>query len=167
MPNNNTTPLEELMAARATTMAGEGDMSNPVDAPTPDQFMPYLTEQLMLAVDELRLMSPHLSATLASQMTYVSDNVIETLRERGQEYGEDLLFLTGEEGILLMVVWKSMRMLWSMQAGLPYFNRRDGWRDLAGYALIAPAMKLYHEDYEGHAPRCKHGFVTSCPESCN
>lgn len=135
------------------------------DAPTPDEFMPHLIKEMTLAIEELQQASPKLSSTLREQIDFALKDVLETLHQRGQEYGEDLLFLTGEEGILLMVVWKALRMLYSMKTGLPYYTRRDGWRDLAGYAVIAPAMMAYQDD-EG-VPICDHGFVFDCPEGCN
>lgn len=130
--------------------------------PTPTQFQPYLVTEMEQAVRELQTAAPTLSVTLNEQIAFVVTDVLDTLKERGEQYGEDVIFMTGESGVLILVVWKALRMLWSMHAGLPYHDRKDGYRDLAGYAIIARAMKLYEGD-----TRCSHGFSTACPENCN
>lgn len=119
-----------------------------MNVPTPQEFQPSLVKALEEAVARLQSVTPHLAPTLANQIEAACADVQNTLKERGEQYGEDLLFLTGERGILVMAVWKSLRMLWSMDNDNPYVDRQDGWRDLAGYAVLCMAMMQYIQDWE-------------------
>lgn len=142
-----------------------------ISAPTPKQFMPYLLVQMERAMGELKITSPYLSRTMSEQIVTVTQDVLRTLEERGEEYGEDLLFLTGEDGILTLTIWKAMRMLWSRHAGHDYTSRKDSWRDIIGYGILAMAMEQYIMDtgaaFSTESRLCPHGFVISCPDGCN
>lgn len=113
--------------------------------PTPDAFMPFIREELARTLARFHSgeEAERVPDGVQQQLAYVADRVEATLHRRGHQYGEDVLFMMGEPGILMMLVMKALRMLWSMQDGAPSDAREDGYLDLAGYAVLQMAMARY------------------------
>ena len=74
------------------------------------------------------------------------DDVISTLKQRGAVYGESVLLTFGEEGMLLLMIMKLMRALWSRNSGLPLTTRHDDYIDIAGYGVLILALDRYCVD---------------------
>lgn len=140
-PNNNRPPAPiEIDLYPEFTMPPGLDAGK---APTPDEFMPSIVTALEHALDWLDQVAPHLSSTLQEQIEEATTQVRRTLKERGDSYGEDVIFLTGESGLVVLNTWKALRILWSFHNGLPESSRYDDWLDQAGYATLAQAMAKY------------------------
>lgn len=114
-----------------------------IKVPTPGDFQIILVQKMAEALVHLKDIAPQLSETLQSQIEKAASVVLERLAKGGQEYGEDVLFLVGEHGILTMVTSKVLRALWSFAQDDPRIKRDDHYLDLAGYAIIAMALEEY------------------------
>lgn len=122
-------------------------------APTPETFAVYLmpqvwpiTARLTEKIGDLISQESAQDAILEGSSSFI-DEVVETLRRRGATYGEEVLLAMGEEGLLLMLLTKIMRVFWSHNEGLSFSSRRDGFVDLAGYAILALAIDQYAREW--------------------
>lgn len=97
-----------------------------------------LARQTAKALEE-PVKAPRVDELLHFVSTVVED-VMETLNERGTQYGEESLVVLGESGIATMMRMKIDRVRSSINSGAPEHERIDSWRDLAGYALLWPAL---------------------------
>lgn len=103
----------------------------------------HLIERGVLRVpDAAKVRAPNVHE-LVDHVDLVVEDVMDTLVKRGKQYGEDVLVEMGERGIAVLCLIKVRRMLWNLDQGRSFEEREDGWRDLAGYALLAPAMEAW------------------------
>lgn len=82
-------------------------------------------------------------------MEYVrthTEEVIDTLQTRGEQYGEQTLVELGEEGIARMIRMKALRAIYSINQRNDYRTRTDSWIDIAGYALLAIALEQWKDE---------------------
>jgi hypothetical protein len=86
--------------------------------PSPEEFLPFI------------------SAALTA--------VHARLEYAGQNYGEEVLFLLDEIGAVSQCFTKASRLLWSYKKQQPPEKRKDGWMDLAGYAILEMARYAYN-----------------------
>lgn len=70
----------------------------------------------------------------------ICSELLAVLRERGKQYGEQVLFDAGESGILEQVRTKLGRISGSLREGHTFDERFDSWLDLAGYSVLVCAM---------------------------
>jgi hypothetical protein len=70
-----------------------------------------------------------------------------TVATRGQTYGENVLLAMGEEGMIMMITTKIMRLMWSQTSSNPMADRKDSYVDIAGYCLLALALDSYAKEY--------------------
>lgn len=75
-------------------------------------------------------------------------NLRHTLFMRGNQYGEEVLAVMGEQGIAELVNVKIWRVLGSLKSSDPACVRQDSWLDLAGYAILALAMQRWERKQE-------------------
>ena len=87
------------------------------DIPTPTEFVPYIEASLQA--------------------------VLARLTFAGEEYGEEVLFLLDQMGAVSQCFTKASRLLWSFKKGQSPEKRKDGWMDLAGYAILEMARYAY------------------------
>lgn len=85
------------------------------------------------------------SLGIKQQLANVAQDIMDRLGEAGVEYGEDVIYATGEAGIINLLVHKALRNLWGYDNDLPFEYRVDHYRDMAAYAMIAMAMHLQTE----------------------
>lgn len=75
------------------------------------------------------------------------EQALSAIRDRchvaGARYGEDVLFVLGEDGAVSQAYTKAARILWSWKQGHSRHSRKDSWLDLAGYAILEMARELY------------------------
>lgn len=123
-----------------------------VAAPSPVEFQSYIEDVIYKSANDLlRLMldgnntAPiQLTTAVSMGVIDVADEVKKTIEERGKKYGEDVLFILGEPGFVVMAMSKMLRLFWSFQQGLEPAERRDSWIDLVGYGVLCLAYEQYN-----------------------
>lgn len=108
-----------------------------------------LARQTAKALEE-PVNAPRVDELLHFVSTVVED-VMETLNERGTQYGEESLVVLGESGIATMMRMKIDRVRSSINSGAATHERIDSWRDLAGYALLWPALLRWQKMKRSHS----------------
>lgn len=126
----------------------------PQTVPTWEQFKPFVgpvvVEAWTAAYDRIVDASGHQpgdpppAQEIFRLMIEEGHDIAAIIEERGIAYGEESIFLLGEEGVLMMVLAKMFRMLHGYRSGRPFEHREDSWVDLAGYAILALAMENYN-----------------------
>lgn len=122
-------------------------------APSPEEFQTYVTRiltesaggLLRMMLDNNKAGDLPLTTDVALGVIHVSEHVERIIKERGQQYGEDVLFILGEPGFVVMAMSKMLRLFWSYQQGLPASDRRDSWVDMVGYGVLCLAYEQYNE----------------------
>jgi len=69
-----------------------------------------------------------------------------TVATRGQQYGESVLLACGEQGMIIMMLTKLMRLMWSYNNGLSIQERTDSYVDIGGYSLLTLALDKWLKD---------------------
>jgi len=107
-----------------------------------EEFEPFVTKQIAAAWVRLEpeLDAAGLTGTPSFSVGLELGHVLTILHKRGETYGEDVLALLGETGMVTLAVTKVMRLLWGYTHGQPFETRRDSWLDLAGYAILSLAI---------------------------
>lgn len=90
----------------------------------------------------------------------VGKELLQIVRERGKQYGEEAILAMGEAGLIGMIVSKVMRLMWSHRGGAQFLSRRDSYIDLAGYCLLTISLDQFiteNSEKEEQIPNIENG----------
>lgn len=86
----------------------------------------------------------------AEYIKHAAQVVVNRLLNAGTEYGEEVLFTSGQAGAVILCYTKSARALYSFKRYPAVKVKDDTFLDLAGYAVLELARRDYLEQALHH-----------------